>query len=79
MSSELLFGTGLLLVLAGFALAFFVTVATGSKGQTRGGGVILIGPIPIIFGMDRRMVKILVAFAVVSLALVFGLTLLAWK
>jgi len=68
---------GLLLVLAGFALAFLVAVATGVRGRTRGGGAILIGPIPIVFGTDRKIMELLVAFTVALLILVFALTILA--
>lgn len=61
MSSELLFGLGLLLVLTGLALAFLAAVATGVRGRARGGAVVLVGPIPIMFGTDKRIVSLLAA------------------
>lgn len=77
MASGLLFAVGLLLVLVGFALAFLVAAA-GSEGRSNAGGVIMIGPIPIVFGTDRRMVRLMLAFAVVMLALFFVFASFAW-
>ncbi len=79
MSSEVLFNVGLLLVLAGFALAFLSVVTAGVSGRTRAGGLILIGHIPIAFGTDRRIMKLLVACTVALLAFVFAFTVLAGR
>ena len=38
--------------------------------RVKGGGVILIGPIPIVFGSDRRYVIIAMILAIVLVALV---------
>jgi uncharacterized protein (TIGR00304 family) len=43
----------------------------GSK--VRGGGVIMIGPIPIIFGTDKKSVK-----SVLVLALILTVLLIVW-
>jgi uncharacterized protein (TIGR00304 family) len=76
---------GVALVLIGFAVAFIAVIwlilsgAKGGKdkgkGRVRGGGVIIIGPIPIIFGTDKESVKIilLLSIALVVLLLVFML------
>jgi len=79
MSSELLFNVGLLLVLARFALAFLSVVVAAMRGRTSAGGLILIGPIPIVFGTDRRIMKLLVACSVALLALVLAFTVLAGR
>ncbi len=43
------------------------------KGRVRGGGVVLIGPIPIVFGTDRKalLLAVAVALAFMVLYLVF--------
>lgn len=70
---------GFLFVIVGFVLAFLaiILLAVKSKGdpnRTRGGGILLIGPIPIIFGTDRESVKILVVLAIVLIVVVLAFT-----
>jgi uncharacterized protein (TIGR00304 family) len=43
------------------------SMGRGEKGRVRGAGVIMIGPIPIIFGTDKKSVK---EVLVLTLALV---------
>jgi uncharacterized protein (TIGR00304 family) len=67
---------GFVLVIFGFALAFvaaiLLMVRAGSGGaKARGAGILLIGPIPILFGTDRGSVKTLVVLAVILIAVVF--------
>lgn len=77
MSDQLLFSLGILLVFAGIVIAlvavilmFFVTMK--GKGKTKGGGVVIIGPLPIVFGTDRESIKTLLLFsaALIIVALV---------
>ncbi len=61
---------GIALILVGFILAFLALIAVAirgakGRGEVSGGGVVLIGPIPIIFGTDKDSVKILVILAIV--------------
>ena len=77
--SEYLFGIGVLLVLAGFVLAFIVAVTAGIRGRARGGGVILVGPVPIVFGTDRRITCLLLMCAVLLLVVFFALGMLAGR
>lgn len=71
------------LYLAGFALIFvgvlivilailLVSVRSAGKAKVRGGGVVIIGPIPIVFGTDRKSLKtiLLLSIALTALALV---------
>lgn len=46
---------------------------TEPETEVKGGGVILIGPIPIVFGSDKRyaIISILLTIALMILALVF--------
>jgi uncharacterized protein (TIGR00304 family) len=68
---------GFTLIIIGFILAFLAVIllaakSKGSTDRTRGGGVLLIGPIPIIFGTDRESVKILVVLAIVLIVIVLA-------
>ncbi len=47
---------GFMLVVAGFILVFIGMVML-SRGRGKGGGILLIGPIPIIWGSDREGLK----------------------
>jgi len=68
-SGEIVF-LGLILIMLGMLVIFAgmlkeaVTSKEGAEGRVRGGGVVMIGPIPIIFGTDRES-----ATAVIVLAL----------
>jgi len=72
MSGQLLFNLGVILVFSGFIMAFvavillFLTTIRG-KGKVKGGGAVIIGPFPIVFGTDRESIKILL---VLSMALI---------
>ncbi len=62
---------GLLVMIAGISLVFASMVASARKegGKVQGGGVVLIGPIPIIFGSDARWATVAAALAVVLVIL----------
>jgi len=68
---------GLCLVLAGMLLAIatvFLLALSGARGRrVRGGGIIVIGPFPFIFGSDIRIVRVLAVIALV-LVVVFLVT-----
>jgi uncharacterized protein (TIGR00304 family) len=55
---------GIIIILIGTALQ-----ATSKNEEVRTGGVILIGPIPIIFGNDRSLIIGAMIFAVVIIVL----------
>jgi uncharacterized protein (TIGR00304 family) len=66
---------GFLLVFLGMLLIVTGTVFQAAKStrdaEVRGGGVILLGPIPIIFGSDAESVKTVVILAVVLVVVVY--------
>jgi uncharacterized protein (TIGR00304 family) len=77
LADTLLTNAGLLLVIVGFLLAFVAAIflavkSRGSSGQTKSAGILLIGPIPIIFGSDRNSVRILMILAIVFIAFVLA-------
>lgn len=81
MVSATLANAGLLLVVVGFILAFVAVIllaikAKGTGGQTRGAGILLIGPFPIVFGSDRESVGTLMILAIVLIAIVLAFMLI---
>ena len=74
--NELLFEAGVLLILVGFVIVFVAAVlmtssAAKSKGSVRGGGVVIIGPFPIIFGTDKESVKVLLILSIILVSVLF--------
>lgn len=67
MDPTALYALGLALVIAGIiilALIFASTRGLGSgKSNVKGAGVIMIGPIPIIFGTDKKSIKTVLLLA----------------
>ncbi|MCL5949774.1 MAG: DUF131 domain-containing protein [Candidatus Bathyarchaeota archaeon] len=59
---------GIIIIVAAIILA---SMGSAKKSKVRGAGVIMIGPIPIIFGTDKKSVK-----AVLALALALTLVVL---
>jgi len=75
----LLFSIGVILLFAGFAIAFvaiilLVITAMKEKGKVRGGGAVIIGPFPIIFGTDKEAVKILLLLSIALITLILVVT-----
>jgi uncharacterized protein (TIGR00304 family) len=86
LTDNVVFNIGLLLVLAGFAigiLAVIVAVLRSARGSgpTRGGGVIMIGPLPIVFGTDKESTRTLILLAIILMAaaLLFTFLQTVWR
>ena len=69
-----LFAAGLALILMGILLMALALAST--RARVRGGGIILIGPFPIIFG-DRSLAPLLVAAALAVILILVMASLLA--
>jgi len=67
MSQQYLAVLGVSLLLAGLALALISIIILLRSGKFRGSGgaVLLIGPIPIVIGSDRRITLVMLALTVV--------------
>ncbi|HKZ93281.1 MAG TPA: DUF131 domain-containing protein [Candidatus Bathyarchaeia archaeon] len=84
MADQLLSSIGVALLLVGFAVAFIAMMwlmlsgAKGGKGKVRGGGAVIIGPIPIVFGTDKESVKIILILSIVLVVLLFVFTLFSY-
>jgi uncharacterized protein (TIGR00304 family) len=72
---ETLFSIGFILILIGFAIAFLAMILMIFKGKAsiKGGGAILIGPIPIVFGTDREILKVAIIVLIILIIIVFVL------
>jgi uncharacterized protein (TIGR00304 family) len=61
------YALGIVLVIIGIvvivAAIVFASKGKSNKGNMRDAGVIMIGPIPIIFGTDKKSVKTVLALA----------------
>jgi uncharacterized protein (TIGR00304 family) len=58
---------GAFLVVAGIVvvlLAFFLSEAKNGSVEVKGGGVIMIGPVPIVFGSDAKWTSIAIVLAI---------------
>ena len=66
---------GLLVILAGFVVVFIAVLGSSeSRGDKVGGaGVIMIGPIPLIFGSDLKWASVAIALAIVLIVVAFVL------
>jgi len=75
-NGEILFGLGTALIIVGvlvIAVAIFLlSVKSAGKGKVRGGGAVIIGPIPIVFGTDKKSLKtvLLLSLALTILLLI---------
>lgn len=74
-----MFSLGVILVFAGFLTAFVAVVlmffATKRvKGKVKGGGAVIIGPFPVVFGTDRESLKILLLLSMGLIVLMLIVT-----
>lgn len=76
---------GILVILAGMLSMVYHTWKTGGDGMgkpeagVRGAGVIMIGPVPIIFGSDVTALKPVMILAVVLMVIAVILFFLVYK
>ena len=71
-----LYSVGVVLILAGVLIIVLavitLSVRSAGKSKVRGGGAVIIGPIPIIFGTDTKSLRtvLLLSLALTILLLV---------
>ncbi len=76
-----LFTVGLVFIFAGLIVTFFAVLlmflrGARIRGSGRGGALIMIGPVPIVFGTDKETVKALLILSVVIMIVALALMLL---
>ena len=81
MADQFLWSVGVALTLLGFAIAFVAMIwlvlsgTRGGKAKVKGGGAVIIGPIPIVFGTDKESVKIILILSIVLVVLLLVFTM----
>lgn len=68
---------GAVLIALGLMLVFLFFIQAAMQGNASYGGVVLIGPIPIIFGSSPRMALISMLLAIILMT--FSFLLLIWS
>jgi len=67
---------GIIIITAAIIL---VSIRGAGEGKVKAAGVIMIGPIPIIFGTDKKSVKSVLAIALaLTIALVVATVIYYW-
>ncbi len=74
-----MYGVIILMLIIAFLLILvgFILLSLG-EGEVRGGGVLIIGPLPIIFGTDQRVAKGLIALALILTIVTFMIFMMGW-
>jgi uncharacterized protein (TIGR00304 family) len=81
MDASFLFAVGSVLIVVGVVVVvlavILLSLGKSRKGEVKGAGVIMIGPIPIIFGTDKKSVEaaVLLAIALVVVLIIYYLLL----
>ncbi len=56
---------GVTIVVIGVLLIFIAGISSQGESRVEGGGVVVIGPIPIVFGSSQRITIILLVLAII--------------
>jgi uncharacterized protein (TIGR00304 family) len=76
---EIFASVGIALIFIG-VLIIAITVLlkskrSGGKADVKAGGAVIIGPVPIVFGTDKKTVKTVLVLAIVLMALALAVTI----
>jgi uncharacterized protein (TIGR00304 family) len=63
---------GITLIILGFLVLIIGSLLNLGEGEVKGGGVILIGPIPIGFGTDRTSMIIVLVLAIILMLIAYA-------
>jgi len=73
------YSIGLMMIFVGIAIVFigiiylmYTSIKEGS-GKVEGGGVVVIGPVPIVFGTSEKITKLLIILAIVLFIIVLSI------
>ncbi len=81
MDATTLYTLGFTLVFLGILVIIIAVVlssisTTKQKGKVRGGGAVIIGPIPIVFGTDEESLKTVLILAIILTVIVAVVTVM---
>ncbi len=77
--SATLFFLGFVLIFVGVAVLIAATVLVGVRsknGKVKTAGIVIIGPVPIVFGSDKKSVKTILALSIALTTLIIVLFLI---
>ena len=79
MDTSTLFSLAITLILVGVVIMVIATLLmffsnAKGKGKVRGGGAIIIGPVPIVFGTDKESLRKVLLLAIALTVLLIVLT-----
>ncbi|WP_052568203.1 TIGR00304 family membrane protein [Candidatus Korarchaeum cryptofilum] len=76
-----MYGVVILMLIVAFLLILmgFILLSLGGEREVRGGGVLIIGPLPIIFGTDQRVAKGLIILALILTIVTFMIFVMGWS
>jgi uncharacterized protein (TIGR00304 family) len=81
MDAETLYGLGIALIFAGIIITLIAAIllfisSVREKGKVKGGGAIIIGPFPIIFGTDKESIKTVLLLSIILVILLAIVTVI---
>jgi len=68
----------LILVILGMILIVIDVLRSRERGESRVGGVVIVGPVPIIIGNDRSLIRWAVILSIVAILVTLVLVLLPY-
>lgn len=72
---------GFIIIIVGFFIIFagvLLHILRGNKGKIEGGGIILIGPIPIVWGTGSKIVLALTIISIIILMIIATILMMGW-
>jgi len=66
---------GIIVILAAFVVLFLSSI---KSGKIRGGGALIIGPIPIVFGTDKESVKTVLWLSITLTIILFAVFIILY-
>lgn len=81
MDAETLYGLGIVLIFTGIIVTLIAVIllfisSVREKGKVKGGGAIIIGPFPIIFGTDKESIKTVLLLSIILVILLAIVTVI---
>jgi uncharacterized protein (TIGR00304 family) len=81
MGAETLYGLGIALIIVGVIVvlvAILLLFISSIKGEAKmkGGGAIIIGPFPIVFGTDKESIKMVLLLSIILTIMLVVITVL---
>ena len=80
LDSAILYTVGILLIFIGFfsiAIGIILYFLASKNGEVKGGGAIIIEPIPIIFGTDKKSLRMILILSF-ALTLTFAVAMVVY-